>query len=233
MLPLKSISTVYFIGIGGIGMSALARYLQQRTALHVAGYDRISSSITNALHKEGIEINHNHENVPSSVASLAPKTCLVIRTPAVPENHPHLLALSKTGMKIIKRSELLGAIVNENSTLAVAGTHGKTTTTALLAHLLDGCPGRCNAFLGGIAAGVNSNLYLHPSAAWNIVEADEFDRSFLQLHPQHAVITSLDPDHLDVYGDEKAFQDAFHVFAHQVEHGCLIHADVDLSLIHI
>jgi UDP-N-acetylmuramate--alanine ligase len=226
MLSLKSISTVYFIGIGGIGMSALARYLQKQTNLKVAGYDRISSPVTRALIKEGIDVNHDRENVPDFMASLSPESCLVVRTPAVPLDHPHHIVLAEKGVRIMKRSELLGAIVNETPTLAVAGTHGKTTTTAILAHLLDGCPGKCNAFLGGISTGVHSNLYVHPNAAWSIVEADEFDRSFLHLHPKFAVITSLDPDHLDIYGDETSFQKAFHSFAQQVEHGCLVHEAV-------
>jgi UDP-N-acetylmuramate--alanine ligase len=227
MVHLKSISTVYFIGIGGIGMSALARYLKRQLGLHVVGYDRIASPVTDALIAEGIAVNHDHEHLPVFIASHAPESLLVVRTPAVPLDHPHHIALAQKGVPILKRSELLGAIVRETPALAVAGTHGKTTTTAILAHLLDGCPGKCNAFLGGIAAGVESNLYLHPNAAWTVVEADEFDRSFLHLHPQHAVITSMDPDHLDIYGDEQTFRDAFQLFAHQVENGCLVHADVN------
>ena len=226
MVQLKSISTVYFIGIGGIGMSALARYLKRQLGLNVAGYDRIESPLTEALMAEGIVVNHNHDQVPAFIDSLPPESLLVVRPPAVPLDHPHHIALAKKGTSIMKRSELLGSIVAENPTLAVAGTHGKTTTTAILAHLLAGCPGKCNAFLGGIAAGVESNLYLDINAAWTVVEADEFDRSFLHLHPQHAIVTSLDPDHLDIYGDEKTFRDAFHSFSQQVEHGCLVHSDI-------
>tara|TARA_B110000503_G_C7153771_1_gene416348 strand:- start:795 stop:2213 length:1419 start_codon:yes stop_codon:yes gene_type:complete len=226
MLHLKSTRTVYFIGIGGIGMSALARYLKRKGGLHVAGYDRVASRVTDALMEEGIAVNHDHDRLPDSIAALPSDSLLVVRTPAVPLEHPHHLTLAEKGARIIKRSELLGEIADETPTLAVAGTHGKTTTTAILAHLLDGCPGKCNAFLGGIATGVNSNLYLHENAAWNVVEADEFDRSFLHLHPAYAVITSLDADHLDIYGDEETFREAFQLFAQQVQKRILIHADV-------
>ena len=227
LMQLNSISTAYFIGIGGIGMSALARYLKRKHAIRVAGYDRVPSDVTAALEAEGIEVYYNQNVVPEDIASLPPASILVIRTPAVSLDHPHHLAFEERGVRIIKRSELLGHIAQETPTLAVAGTHGKTTTTAMLAHLLDGCPGKCNAFLGGIATGIESNLYLNDGAPWTVVEADEFDRSFLHLHPEHAVITSLDPDHLDVYGSEKAFQEAFLSFSRQVSQGCLIHADVD------
>ena len=226
-MQLNSISTAYFIGIGGIGMSALARYLKRKHAIRVAGYDRAPSDVTAALEAEGIEVYYNENLVPENIASLPPASILVIRTPAVSLDHPHHQTFEERGVRIIKRSELLGHIAQETPTLAVAGTHGKTTTTAMLAHLLDGCPGKCNAFLGGIATGIESNLYLNDGAPWTVVEADEFDRSFLHLHPEHAVITSLDPDHLDVYGSEKAFQEAFLSFSRQVSQGCLIHADVD------
>ena len=144
----------------------------------------------------------------------------------ISSDHPHLIALKKLGHKAIKRAELLGTITKSKATLGISGTHGKTSTTALLAHIIDGTPQRCNAFIGGVSVETDSNLYYSPNATWNIVEADEFDRSFHHLHPTHAAISSIDPDHLDVYGSESNFIEAFKIFASQVKEKVVIHSSI-------
>ena len=214
---LKRPGRAFLLGIGGIGMSAIARYLQAQ-GWEVAGYDRTASELTRDLAREGMHISH----APDASAlppGWQPADVLRIFTPAVPADLPLRQLLEAAG-PLHKRSAILGAIAAQQPSLAVAGTHGKTTTTTLLAHLLQD---RCNAFLGGIAAATGSNLYLNRGAAWTVVEADEFDRSFLHLHPTHAAITSLDPDHLDIYGDPDAFTAGFEAFAGQIQHSLLLH----------
>lgn len=212
---------VFFLGIGGIGMSALARYLRTE-GWDVAGYDRTASPLTEALLSEGIAVSHD-PGAEAFPEGWDVERTLLVYTPAVPRDLALRAHLEARGT-LHKRSVLLGAITRNRPTLAVAGTHGKTTTTTLLAHLL---ADRCNAFLGGLAAGSGSNLHLTPEAAWTVVEADEFDRSFLQLHPTHAAVTSLDPDHLDIYGDAAQFVAGFQSFTNQIQHSLLLHHTLD------
>ncbi len=199
--------SIYFIGIGGIGMSALARYLHAR-GLQVAGYDRTCTDLTRALEAEGISIHY--EDNP---ALLPFQPDLVVYTPAVPDTHKELQQLRAQGLPLVKRAELLGMLTKSHRTLAVAGTHGKTTTSAMLTYLLDFSNMKPTAFLGGIALNWNSN-YVAGEGPWMVVEADEFDRSFLQLHPRMAAVMSIDADHLDIYGDEEQmWESGFLAFA--------------------
>lgn len=207
----------FFLGIGGIGMSAIARYLHA-TGWQVAGYDRTESELVADLAREGMAISHE-SGTRALPDGWHPRDTLLVYTPAIPRDLPLFMHLAAHGT-LHKRSAVLGAITRNHPSLAVAGTHGKTTTTALLAHLL---ADRCNAFLGGIAAATRSNLYLNEAADWTVVEADEFDRSFLQLHPVHAAVTSLDPDHLDIYGDAAQFEAGFQLFADQIHSSLLLH----------
>jgi UDP-N-acetylmuramate--alanine ligase len=220
---------IYFIGIGGIGMSALARYYKHAGAL-VAGYDRTPSALTAELEQEGIAI-HYEDNLAliPEVFFTKPEEVLVIYTPAVPETHSEWQYFRKEKYTLIKRSAALGHIAAGKTTLAVAGTHGKTTTTTLLAHLLTQASAGCTAFLGGISKNYDTNLLLSNTAAL-VAEADEFDRSFLQLFPQIAIITATDADHLDIYGSAEAMKQAFVAFAEQVKpDGVLIlKAGIDL-----
>jgi len=207
---------VYFIGIGGIGMSALARYYKHAGAL-VAGYDRTSSSLTAELEAEGIAIHYedNMSLVPTNF-TVSNENVLVIYTPAVPAEHSELNYFKNNNYTVIKRSAALGHIAATKTTLAIAGTHGKTTTSTLLAHLLTQAGIGCTAFLGGISKNYQTNLLLSDSP-FLVAEADEFDRSFLQLFPQIAVITATDADHLDIYGTADEMKQAFADFASQVK----------------
>ncbi|MDR3180594.1 MAG: Mur ligase domain-containing protein, partial [Prevotellaceae bacterium] len=222
---------VYFIGIGGIGMSALARYYKHAGA-QVAGYDRTPSPLTAELEREGVDIHYSDDVAlipPAFTAS--PDNTLVIYTPAVPAEHSELSYFTNNNYTLIKRSKALGHIAATKTTLAVAGTHGKTTITTMLAHLLTQAAGGCTAFLGGISKNYHSNLLLSDKPAL-VAEADEFDRSFLQLFPQIAVITATDADHLDIYGTAGEVKKAFADFARQVKPGgaLIIKEGVELSL---
>ncbi|MDR2969495.1 MAG: UDP-N-acetylmuramate--L-alanine ligase [Tannerellaceae bacterium] len=205
------IKSVYFIGAGGIGMSALLRYFLSK-GKKVAGYDRVSSGLTEKLNEEGAEI-HYEDNV-----SLIPVYCrnaeetLVVYTPAVPESHTELLWFMEHGFTIMKRASVLGEITRSARGICVAGTHGKTTTSSMIAHLLKQSHVDCNAFLGGILKGYDSNLMLSATSDLTVIEADEFDRSFHRLTPYMAVITSADPDHLDIYGTKEAYRESFEKF---------------------
>ncbi|MDR1348779.1 MAG: UDP-N-acetylmuramate--L-alanine ligase [Prevotellaceae bacterium] len=210
-------NAVYLIGIGGIGMSALAQYYRHY-GFAVAGYDRIKSTLTQELENEGILI-HYEDNI-----ALIPETCknaetaLIIYTPAVPKEHSELNYFLSNNFNVVKRSKALGLIARDKHTLAVAGTHGKTSTSTLLAHILTVAADGCSAFLGGISKNYNSNLLLSNSK--NLVaEADEFDRSFLQLFPNAAVVTATDADHLDIYGNVDEMRNAFGKFVSQIKSG--------------
>jgi UDP-N-acetylmuramate--alanine ligase len=216
---------IYFLGIGGIGMSALARYFH-RAGCEVAGYDKTPSPLTDALEAEGMAVTTDERVEALPDWDWRAEGVAVVWTPAIPGGHLQRVWFENQGIRCWKRSEVLGRITQAKPTLAVAGTHGKTTTSSLLAHLLEGTPGGCDAFLGGIAAAHRSNLYLGSDPRWTVVEADEFDRSFLQLRPTHAVITSVDPDHLDIYGDPSAFEAGFRDFAGQVAGRLLVHERV-------
>ena len=207
---------VYFIGIGGIGMSALARYYKFK-GYNVAGYDRTPSDLTARLEKEGIAVHYEDrpELVPADVAE-----SLIVYTPAIPQDLGELQKVMKGGYTVLKRSRTLGEITRGQRCMAVAGTHGKTTTSTLTAHIFTACGEGCSAFLGGISRNYGTNLLMSKNNPV-VVEADEFDRSFLQLFPEIAVITAVDPDHLDIYGDYEHVVEAFKAFAGQVS-GTLI-----------
>ncbi len=204
-MNLKDIHIIYFIGIGGIGMSALARYFHQ-LGHEVHGYDRVSSRITQELEQDGISI-HYEENI-----DLIPKGVdLVVYTPAIPDSHKEWVWLRDTEIPIKKRAEVLGIISREKKAIAIAGTHGKTTTSSILTHILKECGVDCTAFLGGIANNFESN-FVFGKSEWVVVEADEFDRSFLHLRPFYSLVTSTDPDHLDIYGDHDMMKHTFAEF---------------------
>lgn len=207
------ISSVYLIGIGGIGMSALAKYYRQN-GLCVAGYDRTASSVTDTLMELGIDIHFNDDvlAIPAEFTS-EKEGKLVIYTPAVPTNHAELNFLRNQGYTVIKRSEALGRISEKHRTIAVAGTHGKTTTSSILAHILKQTELDCTAFLGGMSTNYNSNFLSSTTSPFMVVEADEYDRSFLKLSPEMAIVTSMDPDHLDIYGDAAELNRSFQEFA--------------------
>ena len=211
-MNLKDIHNVYFIGIGGIGMSALARYFKAN-GKKVAGYDKTQTNITNSLIALGIEIHFEDsvKNIP--VRFLSKEKTLVVFTPAIPKNHVEYNYLKKEGYTILKRAEILGKITESTYCFAVAGTHGKTTTSSILGHIMQ--PSMATSFLGGIAENYNSNLILGEDKI-SVVEADEFDRSFLQLSPNMACITSMDADHLDIYGEHDALIQSFNDFSDKV-----------------
>ena len=204
-------SNIYFIGIGGIGMSAIARYYHQK-GLKVTGYDKTPSELTLALENEGIEVHYedNIDFIPKDV-----ENTLVVYTPAVPKDMGELVYVQEKGYRVIKRSRTLGEIAQGQRCLAVAGTHGKTTTSTLLAHIFHDSKEGCSAFLGGISKNHDTNLLVSENNTI-VAEADEFDRSFLQRFPEIAVSTSMDADHLDIYSDISNMHDAFKAFASQV-----------------
>lgn len=202
---------IYFIGIGGIGMSAIARYCKFK-GRSVSGYDRTPSELTLKLEAEGMEVHY--EDDPSRIPADT-KDTLVVYTPAVPESLEELSYARSHGYKVIKRSQMLGELTHGESCLAVAGTHGKTTTSTMIAHILTESGRGCSAFLGGISKNYGTNMLVSDKPCV-VVEADEFDRSFLQLHPAIAAITSMDADHLDIYGDMEHVREAFVQFASQV-----------------
>ena len=212
-MTFKGIHSVFFLGIGGIGMSALARWFQQE-GYAVAGYDKTPSPLTDALEAEGMQVMFTDtvDSVPSQFRS-TPEEVLVVWTPAIPKDSI-LLHFFQQGFLLKKRAEVLGMITKDQYTIAVAGTHGKTSTSSLVAHLLKSAGKPVTAFLGGITQNYNSNLILSGKSkeAVVVVEADEFDRSFLHLHPNEAVLTSADPDHLDIYGDEQTILEGFRQF---------------------
>ena len=221
-LSLEDITSVYFIGIGGIGMSALARYFLSKN-MHVAGYDRTSSPLTEDLTKEGVSIHYTDDILMIPDVFKNVETTLVVYTPAVPENHTELTFFQSNGFDVLKRSQVLGLITESSRGLCIAGTHGKTTTSSILAHLLKQSHVDCNAFLGGILKNYDSNLLLSGHSDLTVIEADEYDRSFHRLTPYMAVITSADPDHLDIYGTPDAYRESFEVFTSLIrEEGVLL-----------
>ena len=211
----QPLTSVYFLGIGGIGMSALARYYHSK-GVKVGGYDKTSTPLTNQLVDEGIAI-HFEDNTDL----INRDADFVVYTPAIPADHRELNFYKSNGYELRKRSEVLGSITSNNFNISVAGTHGKTTTSTIIAHVLRDTGYGCNAFLGGIAANYNTNFW---SSEKNVcvAEADEYDRSFLQLSPDIAIITAMDADHLDIYGDEKTMQDAFIQFTGKIKTGGLL-----------
>ena len=219
---MKQYSSLYFIGAGGIGMSALVRYFLAK-GYRVAGYDRTSSPLTEALQSEGLEIVYDEsvDLIPDYCRD--PKTTLVVYTPAIPATHAGLVYFREHGFKVVKRAELLGLITQSSKGLCFSGTHGKTTTSSMAAHIFHESPIGCNAFLGGILRNYNSNLILSDHSPFTVIEADEYDRSFHWLHPYMAVVTATDPDHLDIYGTEKAYLESFAHFTSLIQPGgCLV-----------
>lgn len=217
-MNIETIKSVYFVGAGGIGMSALVRYFLSKGKL-VAGYDRTPSPLTECLIAEGAQI-HYEENI-----DLIPEACkesattLVVLTPAVPQEHAELAYFRENGFEIQKRAQVLGTITHSSKGLCVAGTHGKTTTSTMAAHLLHQSHVGCTAFLGGISKNYGTNLLLSPTSPYTVIEADEFDRSFHWLSPYISVITSSDADHLDIYGTEQAYLESFEHYTTLIQPG--------------
>jgi len=212
-VDLNKLHRIYFLGIGGIGMSALARYFHRQGVL-VSGYDKTPTQLTTDLIEEGIAVHFDDD--PKKIIELP---SLVVYTPAVPKDLNEFKYVQKKGYDVKKRSEVLGELTRDRKTIAVAGTHGKTTISSMIAHILFQSKVGCNAFLGGITKNYNSNLLLSSGADYMVVEADEFDKSFLQLHPDISVVTSMDADHLDIYGDFNSLQDNFRGFVSQTHAG--------------
>ena len=222
MNGIGKIKNVYFLGIGGIGMSALARYFKF-TGKNVAGYDKTESDLTAALQEEGIDV-HYEDDIRRIPSKWDPAETIAVYTPALPEEHAELNWFMNQPIGLFKRAKVLGLIANEKSGIAVAGTHGKTTTSTMVANILNKTAVGCGAFLGGISKNLGSNLLLpKDDSPWIVAEADEFDRSFLHLKPQLALVTSVDADHLDIYGEKKNIQESFEKFISQIrENGSLV-----------
>jgi UDP-N-acetylmuramate--alanine ligase len=215
------LSSVYFIGIGGIGMSAIARFFLAE-GRQVGGYDRTATPLTRELEQEGMQVHYEDavDGIPTSFRD--PASTLVVYTPAVPADHRELAWFREQGFSVMKRSQVLGLITRHCFTIAVAGTHGKTTTSSMVAHLLRSAGIPCTAFLGGITKNYHNNLLIgkpHDGIHYVVVEADEYDRSFLTLYPDIAIITSMDPDHLDIYGTPEEMVRTYRQFAAQVKTG--------------
>lgn len=217
-MNIETIKSVYFVGAGGIGMSALIRYFLSKGKF-VAGYDRTPSELTEHLIAEGAQMHYNEE------VNLIPETCknkattLIVYTPAIPQEHAEMVYFRKNGFEIYKRSQVLGAITHSSKGLCVAGTHGKTTTSTMAAHLLHQSHVGCTAFLGGISKNYETNLLLSLTSPYTVIEADEFDRSFHWLSPWMSVITATDPDHLDIYGTEEAYLESFRHYTTLIQPG--------------
>jgi UDP-N-acetylmuramate--alanine ligase len=232
-MDIEKIHSVYFIGIGGIGMSALARYFNF-LKLNVSGYDRTETALTKELVREGINIHYvdQIDLIPKNVLESNPGEVLLIYTPAIPKSHKQYNYLIDKGFNIYKRSEILGLISKYKKGIAVAGTHGKTTVSSQIAHVFKQSEIDCNAFLGGITNNYKTNFLFSNSSKYMVLEADEYDRSFLQLHPHIAVITSMESDHLDIYGEFKNLKSNFEDFVNQVDNDgvLIINKDVDIEL---
>ena len=222
-------NTVYFIGIGGIGMANLARYYMQRGA-RVAGYDRTPSELTHSLEAEGADVTYTDDPSLIPAPFTDPRQCLVVYTPAVPADNRILSHFQLHGFNIVKRAALLGRITGHSDAICVAGSHGKTTTSSMVAHILYSGHVGCNAFLGGILRNYDTNLLLSPHSQVSVVEADEYDRSFHHLTPRIAIVTSVDPDHLDIYGDEQGYLEGFAHFTSLIRPGgtLLLHSGLKL-----
>ena len=228
-MELKDIKAVYFIGAGGIGMSAIARYFLKK-GLVVAGYDKTPSDLTRHLEKEGMLI-HYEENIDEiPFACKQPKTSLIIYTPAIPTSHKELSFFRDNGFEIQKRAQVLGTLTQSHKGLCVAGTHGKTTTSTMCAHIMHQSHLDCNAFLGGISKNYGTN-YILSDSDFVVIEADEFDRSFHWLRPWMSVITSTDPDHLDIYGTKEAYLESFRHYSELIQPGgvLIIHRDLEMK----
>ena len=228
-MDIKDIQSVYFVGAGGIGMSAIARYFIKK-GLVVAGYDKTPSTLTRQLEKEGMLVHYeeNVEEIPHTCRK--PESCLVIYTPAIPEDHKELAWFRQNGFEIQKRAQVLGTLTRHHKGLCVAGTHGKTTTSTMCAHILHQSHLDCNAFLGGISKNYGTN-YILSNSDYVVIEADEFDRSFHWLSPYMTVITSTDPDHLDIYGTKEAYLESFRHYTEliQPQGALIIHRGLEMQ----
>ena len=216
-MELKDIKSVYFVGAGGIGMSAIARYFISR-GLVVAGYDKTPSELTRRLEKEGMLIHYEENTDEIPHACKDKNTCLVIYTPAIPADHKELVFFREGGFEIQKRAQVLGTLTRSHKGLCVAGTHGKTTTSTMCAHIMHQSQADCNAFLGGISKNYGTNCIIS-SSDYVVIEADEFDRSFHWLTPWVSVVTATDPDHLDIYGTEEAYLESFAKYTSLIQPG--------------
>ena len=229
-MEIKDIKAVYFVGAGGIGMSAIARYFIHR-GIVVAGYDKTPSNLTKQLEKEGMLIHYTEDVTEIPHACKDPKTCLVIYTPAIPAEHKELIFFREGGFEIQKRAQVLGTLTRTHKGLCVAGTHGKTTTSTMCAHIMHQSSVDCNAFLGGISKNYGTNYILSDSSDYVVIEADEFDRSFHWLRPWMSVITATDPDHLDIYGTKEAYLESFRHYTELMQPGgaLIIHTGLEMK----
>ena len=229
-MELKDIKAVYFIGAGGIGMSAIARYFIHRGQV-VAGYDKTPSDLTHQLEKEGMLIHYEEDIDEIPHACKNPKSTLVVYTPAIPATHKELEFFREGGFEIQKRAQVLGTLTRSHKGLCFAGTHGKTTTSTMCAHIMHQSHMDCNAFLGGISKNYGTNYILSDSSDYVDIEADEFDRSFHWLRPWMSVITSTDPDHLDIYGTKEAYLESFRHYTELIQPGgaLIIHRDLEMK----
>lgn len=222
-MDFSSIKKIYFVGIGGIGMSALARYFNG-LGMKIWGYDKVRTELTAELEQEGMNIHYFEDlkQIPEGID-------LVIYTPAIPKEHAELIYFRENGFSIMKRAEVLGLISRNRKTIAVAGTHGKTSTSSILTYILRTCGIDCTAFLGGIANNFNSN-FINGTSEWVVMEADEFDRSFLQLNPEIAIVTSMDADHLDIYGNHEEMKSTYLKFMGQAKGHLLLRKGLEENI---
>ena len=229
-MELKDIKAVYFIGAGGIGMSAIARYFMHKGAV-VAGYDKTPSALTQQLEKEGMLLHYEEDIEKIPQACRNPNACLVIYTPAVPAEHQELQFFKAKGFDIEKRAQVLGMLTRTHKGLCFAGTHAKTTTSAMCANIMNQSHVGCNAFLGGISKNYGTNYLLNAESDYVVIEADEFDRSFHWLQPWMTVITATDADHLDIYGTKEAYLESFRHYTELIKQGgaLILHTDLELK----
>ena len=229
-MELKDIKAVYFVGAGGIGMSAVARYFRQK-GLVVAGYDKTPSDLTRHLEQEGIQLHYEENTDLIPEACKDPATTLVVYTPAIPDTHKELAFFRANGFQIEKRAQVLGRLTQTHKGLCFAGTHGKTSTSTMCAHIMHQSHLDCNAFLGGISKNYGTNYILSDKSDYVVIEADEFDRSFHWLRPYMSVITSTDPDHLDIYGTKEAYLESFRHYTELIQTGgaLVIHKDLEMK----
>lgn len=229
-MELKDIKAVYFIGAGGIGMSAIARYFIHK-GMVVAGYDKTPSELTRRLEKEGMLIHYEESVDEIPHACKKPASTLVVYTPAIPADHKELTFFRQGGFEIEKRAQVLGTLTRTHKGLCVAGTHGKTTTSTMCAHIMHQSQQDCNAFLGGISKNYGTNYILSDKSDFVVIEADEFDRSFHWLRPWMSVITSTDPDHLDIYGTKEAYLESFRHYTELIQPGgaLILHKNLEMQ----
>ena len=229
-MEIKDIKAVYFVGAGGIGMSAIARYFLHRGVV-VAGYDKTSTELTRQLEKEGMAIHYEENTQLIPKACRNPQNTLVVYTPAIPKEHAELAYFHNNGFEVEKRAQVLGTLTRTHKGLCFAGTHGKTTTSTMCAHILQQSHLDCNAFLGGISKNYGTNYILSDHSDYVVIEADEFDRSFHWLRPWMSVITATDPDHLDIYGTKEAYLESFRHYTELIQPGgaLIIHTDLEMK----